>query len=157
MLVKVNLNNNYKIVKEGERILEITDAKVSPSGMPSKLTIIMKDIEDGAQLQNSYDFTNSTGAWLMGILLNLALGLGDGDDFNTDDCDKLIGVRLKCEVKHTESNGKTYANIARMLEKVESQGTEISNEDLQNAINNMYSSSVSVTRNAVIDKQDDLA
>ena len=45
MKVKVNLNGNFKVVAEGERVLEITDAKVTPSGKPEKLQLTMNDEE----------------------------------------------------------------------------------------------------------------
>ena len=119
MMIKVNLKNNYKTVQEGERILEITGAKVTPSGKPNKLQLNMKDVEDGATLLNSYNFDNDTSVWAMGVMLSVALGLQDGDDFDTKDVEKLVGVKLKCEVTHSEYNDKTYANVRRVIEKVE--------------------------------------
>ena len=58
MQIKLNLKGGYKTVQEGQRVLEITSAKVSPSGKPTKLTLLMKDTEDGASLQNSYNINN---------------------------------------------------------------------------------------------------
>ena len=122
MKVKVNLQGNFKTVQEGERILEITDAKVTPSGKPEKLQLNMKDVQDGASLLNSYTFSNETSVWLMGMMLNTALGIEDGGEFDTKDAAKLIGIQLLCEVKHSEYNGKTYANIARIISKVDDNG-----------------------------------
>ena len=118
MMIKDNLKNNYKTVQEGERILEITGAKVSPSGKPDKLQLNMKDIEDGATLINSYNFNNETSMWAMGMMLSTALGLTDGDEFDTKDVEALVGVKLKCEITHSEYNGKTYANVRKVIEKV---------------------------------------
>lgn len=139
-MIKLNLNGGFKTVQEGERVLEITDAKVTPSGKPNKLTLNMKDVEDGATLINNYNFTNSTSLWIMGLMLNIALGLEDGDEFDTNDASKLIGIKLKCEVKHSEYNGKTFANIGRVIEKVEDSNTkvEMSNTQLMNEIDKMY-------------------
>lgn len=119
MMIKVNLKNNYKTVQAGERVLEITGAKVSPSGKPDKLTLNMKDIEDGASLINNYNFNNETSLWAMGMMLSTALGLQDGDEFDTKDVEALVGVKLRCEVTHSEYNGKTYANVRKVIEKVE--------------------------------------
>lgn len=119
MMIKVNLKNNYKTVQAGERVLEITGAKVSPSGKPDKLTLNMKDIEDGASLMNNYNFNNETSLWAMGMMLSTALGLQDGDEFDTKDVEALVGVKLRCEVTHSEYNGKTYANVRKVIEKVE--------------------------------------
>lgn len=115
-MIKVNLQGGFKIVQEGERVLEITEAKCLPSGKPEKLELTMKDVEDGATLKNNYSFNNSTSLWLMGLMLNMTLGLEDGDEFDTKDVNRLIGKRLLCEVKHSEYNDKTYANIARLIE-----------------------------------------
>lgn len=132
MMIKLNLKGNYKTVQEGERVLEITDAKVSPSGAPNKLTLQMKDVEDGATLQNSYNFNNNTSVWAMGMMLSVALGLEDGDDFNTNDVNKLVGIKLLCEVAHSEYNDKTYANVKKVISRVDEDGvveTNTSSED----------------------------
>lgn len=118
MEIKINLNSNFKIVEEGERKLEIVEAKVQPSGKPEKLTLRMKDVEDGATLMNTYSFTNEKSLWALGILLNIALGLEDGGSFNTDDVSSLVGVVLLCEVKHSEYNDKTYANVVKIISRV---------------------------------------
>lgn len=125
MKVKVNLNGNFKVVQEGERILEITDAKVTPSGKPEKLQLNMKDVEDGASLVNSYKFDNETSVWAMGMMLNAALGMEDGSEFDTKDVGKLIGIKLLCEVAHSEYNDKTYANIKKVISKVDDVTGEI--------------------------------
>lgn len=125
MKVKVNLTNNYKTVSEGERVLEITDAKVTPSGKPEKLQLNMKDIEDGATLLNSYKFDNETSVWAMGVMLNIALGLKDGEEFDTKEVGKLIGVRLLCEIAHSEYNDKTYANVKKIISKVDDKTGEV--------------------------------
>lgn len=130
MKVKVNLNGNFKLVQEGERVLEITDAKVTPSGKPDKLQLNMKDVQDGANLLNSYTFSNDTSVWAMGMMLNIALGIEDGEEFDTKDVSKLIGIKLLCEVKHSEYNDKTYANIAKVLSRVDENGVVESFEEV---------------------------
>jgi hypothetical protein len=142
-MIKINLKNNYKTVQEGERVLEITDAKATPSGKPNKLQLNMRDVEDGATLINSYKFDNDTSVWAMGVMLNKALGLEDGDDFDTNNVSQLIGVKLLCEVTRSEYNGKTYANVRKVIEKVENATTnEVNTEIDVDFINNtLYSRS----------------
>lgn len=123
MKIKLNLKGGFKTVQEGERVLEITSAKVSPSGKPNKLTLQMKDVEDGASLQNSYNLDNSTSVWAMGMLLSTALDLSDGDEFDLSEADRLVGIKLLCEVAHSEYNEKTYANVKKVLSRVEDNNT----------------------------------
>lgn len=118
-MIKVNLKGGYKTVQEGERVLEITGAKALPSGKPDKISLNMKDVEDGATLINSYKFDNDTSMWALGVMLNIALGLEDGSEFDTKDLDKLVGVKLLCEVAHSEYNGNTYANVKKVISKVD--------------------------------------
>lgn len=118
-MIKVNLKGGYKTVQEGERVLEITGAKALPSGKPDKISLNMKDVEDGATLINSYKFDNDTSMWVFGVMLNIALGLEDGSEFDTKDLDKLVGVKLLCEVAHSEYNGNTYANVKKVISKVD--------------------------------------
>lgn len=118
-MIKVNLKGGYKLVDEGERVLEITGAKATPSGKPDKISLNMKDVETGATLVNSYNFNNDTSMWAMGVMLNIALGIEDGGEFDTKDLNKLVGVRLLCEIAHSEYNEKTYANVKRIIEKVD--------------------------------------
>ena len=117
-MIKINLKGGYKTVQEGERVLEITGAKVTPSGKPEKLVLNMKDVEDGATLINSYKFDNDTSVWAMGIMLNIALGIEDGEEFDTNDVENLVGIELLCEITHSEYNDNTYANVRRVIEKV---------------------------------------
>ena len=125
MQIKLNLKGGFKTVKEGERALTITDAKVSPSGAPNKLTLTMVDTEDGARLQNTYNFNNDTSLWAMGMMLSVALGLEDGEEFDTKDCDKLKDITLLCEVKHSEYNGNTYANVKKVISRVDDVDTPV--------------------------------
>lgn len=124
MKIKLNLKGGFKTVQEGERVLEITSAKATPSGAPNKLTLQMKDVEDGASLQNSYNFDNSTSVWAMGMLLSTALGLEDGDEFDVADCSKLVGIKLLCEIAHSEYNNNTYANVKKVISRVDSEPVE---------------------------------
>ena len=137
--MKVNLKGGYKTVQEGERVLEITKAEVTPSGAPSKLTLNMRDVEDGATLLNTYNFTNETSMWAMGVMLSVALGLEDGDEFDTKDAQKLVGVKLICEVVHKDWNDKKMANIKKVIEKVDTDAemTELA----ESVANTLYSRS----------------
>lgn len=138
-MIKINLKGGFKIVQEGERTLEITDAKFTPSGAPDRLVLSMKDVEDGATLQNTFNMKNETSLWAMGMLLSIALGLNDGDDFNSNDVDKLKGIKLVCEVTHSEYNGRTYANVKRVISRVDEPTSQPQNtEEVIKAIDEMY-------------------
>lgn len=128
MEIKLNLKGGFKTVQEGERVLEITKAECTPSGAPQKLVLNMKDVEDGASLINTYKFDNSTSVWAMGMMLNIALGLEDGATFNTKDAKELEGIKLLCEITHSEYNGKTYANVKRVISKVDDTTGVVNNE-----------------------------
>lgn len=110
------INKSYAIVPEGTRELEITEAKLTPSGAPKKLTVNLKDVETGATLLNNFSLDNDKSVWAMGMFVSTALGLNDGDIFDTNDLNKLIGVHLMCEVVHREYNGRNYANISKVIE-----------------------------------------
>lgn len=129
--IKINLKGGFKTVQEGERVLEITEAKVTPSGAPNKLVLVMKDVEDGANLQNTYNFTNDTSVWAMGMMLNVALGLQDGDYFDPKDnamIESLVGIKLRCEIVHAEYNDRTYANVKKVIERVYDDTEEMTSE-----------------------------
>lgn len=121
-LIKMNLQNSFVLVPEGERVLEITKAECKPSGKPSAMHVTFKDSEGGL-IQNKYDFSVPGALTAMSIMINYALGLEDGDEFDTiKDTPKLVGKKLVCEVKHTQGNkpntdGKvpTFANIGKVL------------------------------------------
>lgn len=119
MKIKVNLKGSFRLVPEGERKLRITEVKVTPSGKPNKMTLKMEDVEDGSSLMNSYNFDNETSLWAMGQMLNAALGTEDGDEFDTSNANDLVGIVLLCEVKHSEYNDKTYANIHKVISRVD--------------------------------------
>ena len=122
MVIKMNLQNSFKLVPEGERVLEITKAEVKPSGKPKAMYVTFKDSEGGF-INNKYDFDVPGAITAMSIMINYALGLEDGDDFDTvTDTPKLVGKKLICEVKHTQGNkpgndGKvpTFANIGKVV------------------------------------------
>lgn len=118
-MIKLNLKGGFKTVKEGERTLEITEVKVTPSGAPEKIVLTMKDVEDGASLQNTFSLKNERSVWAMGMLLSIALDLKDGDSFDTNDVNQLIGIKLLCEVGHSEYNDRTYANVKKVIKRVD--------------------------------------
>lgn len=156
MEIKLNLKGGFKTVQEGERVLEITKAECTPSGAPQKLVLNMKDIEDGASLINTYKFDNSTSVWAMGMMLNIALGLEDGATFNTKDAKELEGIKLLCEITHSEYNGKTYANVKRVISKVD-ETTGVINEEPQVKKEEMSTEELMDLTRSVLYNDDDLS
>lgn len=156
MEIKLNLKGGFKTVQEGERVLEITKAECTPSGAPQKLVLNMKDVEDGASLINTYKFDNSTSVWAMGMMLNIALGLEDGATFNTKDAKELEGIKLLCEITHSEYNGKTYANVKRVISKVD-ETTGVVNEEPQVKKEEMSTEELMDLTRSVLYNDDDLS
>lgn len=122
-LIKMNLQNSFVLVPEGERVLEITKAECKPSGKPTAMYVTFKDEVSGGFLNNRYDFSVPGAVTAMSIMINYALGLSDGDDFDTvKDTPRLVGKKLVCEVIHAEGNkpgkdGKipVFANIGKVI------------------------------------------
>lgn len=126
MRIVMNLKNNYKLVEEGERILTITKAECTPSGKPNKMKVTFQDSEGGF-INSQYNFDNDKSLFAMSKLLEVALGFGDGDEFDTKiDTPKLVDKKLLCEVKHSlgtkpndDGEVPTFANIKRVIKLVD--------------------------------------
>ena len=122
-LIKMNLQNSFVLVPEGERVLEITKAECKPSGKPTAMHVTFKDEVSGGFVNNRYDFSVPGAMTAMSIMINYALGLADGDQFDTvKDTPRLVGKKLVCEVTHAEGNkpgkdGKipVFANIGKVI------------------------------------------
>lgn len=142
MKIKMSLKGNFKLVPEGERVLEITKAECTPSGKPNKMKVTFKDSEGGF-INSQYNFDNEKSLFAMGKMLETALGFEDGDEFDTKtDTEKLVGKMLLCEVVHTQGtrpneDGElpTFANIKRTISLVDEEG-EVNNESPRNSISN---------------------
>ena len=121
-LIKMNLQNTFVLVPEGERVLEITKAECKPSGKPTAMYVTFKDSEGGF-VNNRYDFSIPGAVTAMSIMINYALGLEDGEEFDTiKDTPRLVGKKLVCEVTHAQGNkpgkdGKipVFANIGKVI------------------------------------------
>ena len=133
MKIKYNLNEGFKLVKEGERVLEITKAEAKPSGKPTKIVLGFKDIEDGATLQNNYDLSNNGAIYALGLVCKYTLGLEDEDEIDTTtDLPKLVGKKVVCEIVHNEGSQPRedgtlpkFANIAKVVGGVEETTGEV--------------------------------
>ena len=132
MKIKMNLNGNFKLCPEGERVLKITKAECTPSGKPDKLKVTFQDSEGGF-VNSKYDFSNDKSLWAMGMMLSKALELEDGDEFDTKtDTPKLVGKKLLCEVVHTEGTKPNedgelpiFANIKKVIALVNDDTGEV--------------------------------
>lgn len=132
MKVKMNLSGNFKLVEEGEQVLEITKAEASPSGRPERLKVTFR-ANNGGFINTRYEFNNDKSLWAMGMMLSKALGLEDGDEFDTKtDTPKLVGKKLLCEVIHTEGTKPNddgelpiFANIKKVIALVNDDTGEV--------------------------------
>lgn len=124
MKIKFNLEpREFKLCPAGERVLEITEARCTPSGKPTSLKVTFKDVETGAFLNSKYDFNNDKGLFAMGMLCKVALQMADADEFDTaNDTPKLVGKKLLCEVVHSQGTTMrddgtypTFANVRKTI------------------------------------------
>lgn len=122
MKITYNLKS-FEPVPEGERILEITEAKCTPSGKPTQLDVTYKDVETGRTLKSNYKFNIPGALMAMGFLCKTALNMEDAGEFDTiTDTPKLIGKKLVANVKHTEGTQPKedgtfpiFANIDKII------------------------------------------
>lgn len=132
MKIRMNMKG-FKLVEEGERILKITKAECTPSGKPDKLKVTFQDVKDGGMINSQYSFNNSGAVFAMSKLAEVALGLEDGDEFDTKtDTARLVGKELLCEVVHTQgtkpnNDGElpTFANVKKVISLADTSTGEI--------------------------------
>lgn len=108
MLLNLKQSTDYKLIPEGLQKLKIVDAKCVPSGAPKQITIKFEDENGGSMIKN-YKI-DSSGAMFYFAKLLTALGVSDGETFDTNDIGKLINRYVIGDIAHTEYNGKTYAD-----------------------------------------------
>ena len=132
MKIKMNMKG-FKLVEEGERVLKITKAECTPSGKPDKLKVTFQDVKDGGMINSQYSFNNSGAVFAMSKLAEVALGLEDGDEFDTKtDTARLVVKELLCEVVHTQAtkpnnDGElpTFANVKKVISLADTSTGEI--------------------------------
>lgn len=126
MKILFNLEQ-FTPVDAGERVLAIKEAKCVPSGKPTKIEITFEDIKTKRTLKSSYNFSTEGAMRAFGFLCRTALDIPDMGEFDTIiDTPKLIGVKLVCEVVHTEGTQPRedgtfpiFANISKVLSRYE--------------------------------------
>lgn len=136
MKIKMNMNSEFKLVEEGEQVLEITKAECTPSGKPNCMKVSFK-ASNGGYVNSKYDFSNSKSMFAMGMLVSKALGMSDGDEFDTKtDTPRLVGKKLLCEVVHTQGTTEredgtfpTFANIKKIISLVDEETGEVEIEE----------------------------
>lgn len=122
MKIKYNLNEGFKIVPEGEQVLEIVKVEAKPSGRPTAIHITFKD-STGAQLINRYDLSVQGAVNAFGRVCKYTLNTQDADEIDTTtDLPKMIGKKIVCEIVHTKGTQArddgtypTFANISKVL------------------------------------------
>lgn len=146
MKIVYNLKS-FEPVPEGQRVLEITESKCSPSGKPQQLEVTFKDVETGRTLKSTYKFSISGAVMAMGFLCKTALHMEDAGEFDTTtDTPKLIGKRLLAEVTHTigstpreDGTYPVFANVSKIISEVNTENassTPTNNVSPRNAIAN---------------------
>ena len=109
-------NTGYTVMREGMQVLRIYD--VDYNEQFGKLTVFLCNAQAETtrtvfQFKAANGAVNSGAANAFSYFAKTAM-----DDFEMLDVDPvdLIGHYIKCDVEHSEYNGKTYANIGREKE-----------------------------------------
>lgn len=139
MLIKLNTKSNFKLVDEGEQVLEITKAECTPSGKPDKLKVSFA-AESGGNIMTTYTLNPKDNFyWLSGFFIATVLELEDGDSFDTKDVSKMVGKKVLCEVVHTKgtrANDRgelpTFANIKKIISLVKDEDSSPRNSIINN-------------------------
>ena len=119
MVIKLNTNRTFENVPEGERALEITKVEVTPSGKPTTLRLTLIDEDTKRNILASYKLDDERSLYPMSLMICTALNLESGSTFDVADAQSLVGHKVLCEVVHREYNGKTYANISKVIENLD--------------------------------------
>lgn len=123
-MIKFNLNNNFKMVQEGTRTLEITECSATPSGFPTEMRWTLKDIQDGATMKDSCNITAvSTNIWKISRIASAVLNINDGEEMDAVELAKaLVGKKITCEIVHNKGKNPredgtypTFANIKTII------------------------------------------
>jgi hypothetical protein len=115
MIIKLNTNRTFENVPEGERVLTITKAEVTPSGKPTTLRLTLTDSETKRNVLASYKLDDERSLYPMSVMICTALNLESGSTFDIADAQDLVGHTVLCEVIHKEWNEKTFANIGKVI------------------------------------------
>lgn len=111
--IKTTKNSGFKRVPEGRQDLLITKVELVPSGKPQK-AIFHYEHDSGATMRESFSFSNKVAVEILGKRCDLLYNseIPEGTEIDATDLPNMfVGKITTAEIKHNESNGKTYANI----------------------------------------------
>lgn len=116
--MKKQLNDEYRLIPEGETTVKITKVDEKDYAKYQKLTVTVED-ETGATSRVNFNFVNDDGTsndvaeGVYARMCRTALNDQTLDECNTND---LVGAFVDVEVVHnTGTNGGTFANIKKWL------------------------------------------
>lgn len=126
--IKFNLNRNYALMEEGEKVVTLTSVEASPSGNPTDIKVIYTD-DKGATIQEKINLDRAL--WKISAIAQAILNVQDGEEMTPADlCKQLKGKKLRVEVKHNQGSQPredgtypTFANVSKILGGVEEQST----------------------------------
>lgn len=108
--------SNFKLPSEREHLMVITDVNplVVPDGTDDNIQIVNLEIvggdEEGLTLLNRYNLDQNDKAFYYTRLFLKAIGEPYKGEFDIDP-NRWLSKQFYATIKHTESKGKTYANI----------------------------------------------
>lgn len=121
--IKFNLNNNFKLMEAGEKVVTLTKVEPSPSGNPTDVKVTYTD-ETGATIQEKINLERAS--WKIGRIIGIFYAIEDKQEVNISDfidmCKKIEGKQIKVEVTHNQGNKPrddgtfaTFANVTKIL------------------------------------------
>ncbi len=108
--------SNFKLPSEKEHLFQVTDVNpfVTPSGTNEDIQVVKLEIvggdEAGISILNRVNLNQDEKAFYFSRLFLKAIGEPYKGQFDIE-TDRWIGRQLYATVKHSQSKGKTYANI----------------------------------------------
>lgn len=118
--IKFNLNNNYKLMEAGEKVVTLSKVEPSPSGNPTDIKITYTD-SSNATIQEKINLDRAL--WKISRIAEAVLSIKDGDEMTpTELCKALEGKKIKVEVTHNQGTRPrddgtfaTFANVTKIL------------------------------------------
>lgn len=127
--------SNFKLPSEKEHLMTVTDVNpfVTPSGEDDNIQVVKLEVvggdEEGLTLLNRVNLNQDEKAFYFARLFLKAIGEPYKGQFEIE-TDRWIGRQFYATVKHTDSKGKTYANISEYnFEKKIEQIFNVNNPD----------------------------
>jgi len=115
--MKRKLVEGFQPILAGEQVVRIKEIDETDYEKFDKLVVVIEDAH-GRTARVNFNFVNNDGSpndiadFVFTRMARAALGDETIDEVDTAD---LVGKFVRVEIEHTESNGRTYANVKRWI------------------------------------------